>query len=694
MTFMKDSFASSCQLGKVVGQTDTDSIMRGGRDVEGVMAIDHGALRIRPLLHPGWGRAALAYGPFPRQPGLTFAVYMLNGHNTSQSGDLTQSLWRRLARWAIGSKAEPMGQRMWMWVKNGRKKHLLRQIQRWYWLDRYYKNGQRPALDENLAVGWFAEESPDPLTGGNGFVMHALGANNGELWLQANGKSAAVIGSCQNIPIFYMVVLRQTGAAYYAASLPGTSELGELPQLRPLGIDVRNEDAMLYAVVTQSVLGQIGFPVDSRVYGTEVTAVSGLENWYGTAHAADSFRGDGSLHNRAAEVGGIWQVSEGGLTCTAQGVQAQAANSAAWLQTDQPVGLLHLLVTTQQTETAVDLFWRVQDDANKWRLRLENGRCQLSMQQQGVWQLIVQAEGMSWVSAQPQAVQILDDGQTMRFLLNGVPLLAPLLDERLSQASGVGVALSGVAGTTLRDFEVHPRSVPIPAEVTVPTPWLPATAVVAAVSDSFEGEVGNLDGRQLGTSGKVWRRTIGTGQFVLNGRGAVRVAASVEQPNPDRTAYMIEWDSPDYADLRVILTPPGTDRGQSEKGRGGLIFWQDDDNFLIINTWLDDFYAGASISSFFTCQGFEDLYDAVWSNVGERIFWGRPYKLRIVFDGNHYLVTVDDEPVLYRALTDFDLEVTPLKIRRVGLIANWEWGHDTGSEFSRFSGWKKQDEDK
>jgi hypothetical protein len=157
---------------------------------------------------------------------------------------------------------------------------------------------------------------------------------------------------------------------------------------------------------------------------------------------------------------------------------------------------------------------------------------------------------------------------------------------------------------------------------------------------------------------------------------------------------MIEWDSPHYADLRVTLTPPGTDRGQSEKGRGGLIFWQDDDNFLIINTWLDDFYAGASISSFFTCQGFEDLYDAVWSNVGERIFWGRPYELRIVFDGNHYLVTVDDEPILYRALTDFNPDVTPLKIRRVGLIANWEWGHDTGSEFSHFSGWKKQDEDK
>lgn len=688
MPLIKDSFTDSQPLGHVIGQPSGAGVVRGGRDVEGVMAIDHGALRIRPLLHPDWGRAALAYGPFPRQPGLTFAVYMLNGHNTSQTGDLTHSVPRRLGRWAKGSEAVPLGRRMWKWGKNGRKKHVLRQMQYWYWLDRYYKNGQRPALDENLAVGWFADESPDPLNGGNGFVMHALGANNGELWLQANGQSAPVLSGCQNVPVFYVVVLRQTGAAYYAASLPSTTGFGNLPNLRPLGIDVRNEDANLYAVITQSVLGQIGFTVDSRVYGAEVTAVPTLENWYGTAHAADSLIGEGLLDKSVAEVGGIWQVSEGAFTRTAQGIQAQGANSVAWLQTDQPVGLLHFLVTTQQAETAVDVFWRVQDDENKWRLRLENGRCQVALQRQGVWQSMSEVDGIALIPGQSHAVQILDDGHTLRFMLDGTSLLEPLVTDQLAQASGVGLAFFDMGGTTLRDFEVHPRSVPIPVELSPPTPWLPETAV-PVVTESFEGAEGDLDGRQLGTSGKMWQRTIGTGRFLLTGQGTARVDASAKQPNPDRTAYMIEWDAPDYADLRVTMTPPGTDRGQWERGRGGLIFWQDEDNFLIINTWLDDFYDGASISSFFTSQGFEDLYDAVWTNVGGRVFWGRPYELRVVFDGNNYLVTVDGEPVLYRALTDFYPDAANLTIRRVGLVANWEWGHDTGTVFSQFSGWEK-----
>ncbi len=73
----------------------------------------------------------------------------------------------------------------------------------------------------------------------------------------------------------------------------------------------------------------------------------------------------------------------------------------------------------------------------------------------------------------------------------------------------------------------------------------------------------------------------------------------------------------------------------------------------------------------------------------DAIFWGRTYEMRVVFDGNNYLVTIDGEPVLYRALTDFYADVTPLTIRRVGIVSNWEWGHDTGSEFLHFSGWEK-----
>ncbi|QYO62533.1 hypothetical protein [Leptolyngbya sp. 7M] len=163
-----------------------------------------------------------------------------------------------------------------------------------------------------------------------------------------------------------------------------------------------------------------------------------------------------------------------------------------------------------------------------------------------------------------------------------------------------------------------------------------------------------------------------------------KVQASVQSPNPDRTAYTVVWPRPDLADVQVEITPPGTKRGQGEEGRAGLIFWQDEKNYIILNNWLNDDYEGASISSFFVIRGFEDLYDAVWTNIGSRIHWGVPCIFRVVFDGIHYTAFVNDEPVLYRALTDVYPNTSRLAIHRVGIVANWEWGDDTGSCFRQF----------
>jgi len=151
--------------------------------------------------------------------------------------------------------------------------------------------------------------------------------------------------------------------------------------------------------------------------------------------------------------------------------------------------------------------------------------------------------------------------------------------------------------------------------------------------------------------------------------------------------YTIPWDDPGFADLEVTITPPGTAQGQREQGRAGLILWQDEDNYIIVNIWVADSYDGSSISSFFHLEGFEDLYDAIWTNVGRRVRWGSPSRLRVVCDGSQYCVLVDGEPVLYRAVKDvYPNYPVPFRIHRVGLVANWEWGNDTGSVFREFIG--------
>jgi hypothetical protein len=99
-----------------------------------------------------------------------------------------------------------------------------------------------------------------------------------------------------------------------------------------------------------------------------------------------------------------------------------------------------------------------------------------------------------------------------------------------------------------------------------------------------------------------------------------------------------------------------------------------------LNLFLDNVYDGSSISTFYHLAGHEDMYDAVWSLVGP-VRWGAPCSLRVVSDGSQFLACLDGEPVLYRALSDVYPWTGRLAIARVGLIANEEWGDDTGTVF-------------
>ena len=670
MNNVSDRFDEQTPPGRVIGQGPADGVLRRGVDVEGVISIDHQALRIQPLRRPGWGRAGLAYGPFPRQNGLAFGVHILNGHNTSQTGHLMVSLPRRVLRWVRGSGSHKLPLRLYHWTTRGQKRTQWRQLQRWVQIDRDHRDGQGQGLDENLAVGWFLQEAPpDPAGAGHAFVMHAAGPENGELWCTTGQEAPVVARGVQNIPVYYVVVLREQGAAYYAASLPGARGFSGFPQMRPLAIDHTGEHAPLFAGVQQSVMGQIGFRVDTRVYSAHVAQVGALAAWYGTAHAADRFPGRGNdPAGQKAAIGGAWQARDAGRLLV--------------LEPGAPSGLVHGLFS----DLTVGLVWRYQDDANYWRLTLDEDGGHLHVVVDGLPALVASGALPGSRPGQIHALQILDDGVQLQVTLDGQPLLAgTLTDRRLGDARGVGIYRPDAARTfPFRQFEAHPRAVPIPAELPFAAPWLPRGETVV-VRDDFSGPDGDLAGRLSTLGERPWQRTLGSGVFRVSG-GSLAVQATLANPLSERTAYTIAWPQPQYADIAVDVLPPGSARGEGERGRGGLIFWQDAQNYIIINTWLDDVYEGASISSFFFLNGYEDIFDAVWTNVGRRVRWGVAYRLRVVFDGLQYLAYVNDEPVLYRALTDIYPQTPPLRINRVGLVANWEWGHDTGSRFDLFEG--------
>ena len=114
---MVDSFADPRRPGRVVGTSNPAGVLRRGRDVERQIAIDNGALRLQPLVKPGWGRQGVVYGPYRRVAGLTFAVSITNGHNTSQSGRLPDSFKHRLWRWVVGSQSEAPLKRLLSWAR-------------------------------------------------------------------------------------------------------------------------------------------------------------------------------------------------------------------------------------------------------------------------------------------------------------------------------------------------------------------------------------------------------------------------------------------------------------------------------------------------------------------------------------------------------------------------------------------------
>lgn len=680
-----EDFVAPRRAGSVIGSVDAQGRLRKGVDKEGVIGIDNGALRIAPLIDPGWGRAGITYGPFERRNGRAFAVFMVNCHNTSQSENLQESFRDRFDRWLRGPELYSRAQRLWQWLLSKRKARMLRQ---WRWWRRIAASASPvPRIDENLAIGWFNNEVPaDPLAEGNGLVMHATGAENGELWARVGSSMLPTIRSIQNLQIHYVVVLRERGAAYYASSVEGANGLGVYPNMRLLAIDAFNDEPSVYAGVFQAALGQIGFRLDTRIYGTRVTDVPEWGTWFGTAHAADRLEGSGSLSGSVADIGGSWQVNAGHFERSTQGAAATEDGSVALLRVGQPSGLVHAVVQSGSEDTgAAGLIWRHADRDNYWQLTASTSGCELTLHEGGCSSTIARTDTARLEANKLQALQVADEGDRFSLFLDGVLLFGKrFADRRLSRATGVGIAMPSAKGDVrLTRFEAHPMQCRLPSALDQGQPWW-RLGEKDIVVDDFDGPAGDLDGRPTKVGAQTWQRIIGDGHIDVTGNGSARFRASPQKRSPGRLAYTVDWAHPEFTDLEVEITPAGTGPGQGEHGLCGFILWQDPDNYVMLNIWRNEVYDGASISTFFQLDGFEDLYDAIWANVGNRVYWGRPHRLRITFDGMHYMAFVDDEPVLYRALTDVYPDARRLKINRVGLLGNWEWGTDTGSEFRRF----------
>ncbi|MFN0091977.1 MAG: hypothetical protein ACKVWR_17180, partial [Acidimicrobiales bacterium] len=356
------------------------------------------------------------------------------------------------------------------------------------------------------------------------------------------------------------------------------------------------------------------------------------------------------------------------------------------LDPGEPSGLVHAFLSGRAA-----LAVRAFGPGDGWFLTLDRTRATLEHRQEG--QVVLRREGETPRLPDPagSSVQVLDDGEELRVSVNGEAVFDGPVPAGEPAASGVGLLLGpDLAWGAAQRLEAHPRAVACPPELALSGRPTPSGREVLR-RDEFDGE-GVLAGRAVGDA--AWECSMGAVEYRVEGGAAVvqarprpgrlRRLLAVLAPLGERSAYTVSWEKAELADLTARILPPGEGRGEGAASRAGLVFWQDRRNYVIVAAWLDDSYGGAAISQFMCLDGYEELYDVVWTNVGDRITWGRAFELRCSFDGDLVTTWLDGEPVLQRALTDVYPKADRLRIARVGVAGNWEFGWDTGSRFLSF----------
>ena len=650
-----------------LGRNNPDALFRP-LNREGNISFDHDAYRFRPLLRPGWGRQGLLSGELGPQPGLTFAVSVLNGHHASSADQLGESFRTRVKRFIIG----PGGERLWR-----RSLAHARKPRRTAWmLRRWWSQRSAPTQpgQPNLAVGFFAPGNLNPAYASAVFQVRGTDETNGQLEISGPEGAIPVVRGLGNIPLLLVAAYRNDGVALYAGTFPGTRGLPDATGfMRPLGVIECDSSQPFVAGLQQHSLGQIGFRVDSRVRTPRLANVEALGSAHGSAVLVDPLSHEPGAVDETPPV--CW--SEHGLIERGCEGSQGGADSFALRGMSEPAGLVRARIAANGPGSEASVLFRWQDAQNHWRLTRTSVSLQLARLQDGD---LVMVEDVPCSGSPTDMVQLIDDGEQIVGACGAASFFVS--DEFLGSSATVGFGIwRGTA--SIRSIEVHPRKIPVPPELSGPA-WEVPVAGDALLVDQFSGGAGPLD--EPGIGNVVWRRTLGQGRIERTGDGAATVHASPSAPNPGRTLYTTAWSNPTGCAVEVDIEPPGTGRGQGQMGRGGLVIWQDDHNYFIVNNWLDDGYGGASVSSFFCLDGYEDIYEAVWTNVGSRVAWGKRHRLAVAFDGDQFLVRVDGEPVLHRSLSDVRPDLAGFTVNRVGIVANWEWGDDTGSRFSNFVG--------
>ena len=470
---LDDHFDVDLPLGALVGSRRRGGPLRGGIDLEGALGVDHGAARIRCLVDPGWGRAALVYGPFSVEAGLSLAVSMVNGLNTSQTSDL------------------PEGRR-------AKLKRLLRNLPDVRWND--------PLLVDNLAVGWFEEALPaHPPSGGDCFVNGPGPGPDGELRVHNVGhdQGSRIAYGVQNLAIAYVATLREDSVVLFASSLPGARAYGPYPFMRPVMLSCRDRmPAQVFAGIHQSILGEVHYRLDTRIHAVRAAVLDDARSWHAWAALADRFTGSGPVAGSEPAVGPSWDTpAVGTLERTSTGATAADGGGTVFAVLPDPVGLLHAVVDPGRRlpeGAAVVLHFRRDDRGRSWAASFGSQGVRLEVVDAQRTDVLATTSACRLSVGRRQELQVLDDGASVGVYLDGRLVFDRWFDDpRFADATGVGLGVQGPAAEVrVGRFEALPRLVRIPPTLDPGPPWDERGNEVVLADRFTTGPVGDLAGRR------------------------------------------------------------------------------------------------------------------------------------------------------------------------------------------------------